>query len=156
MFIPLLIAAAAPVEGATLWRDIKAGMPESALRGIYPEKSGSVVYHKDWATLKDAFTIGGCHPSVEVVFKSGGVTQVGIWSRPQGVLRRTCGDDVQTALTGKYGEPATQATDTTPVSGKSLHYTWKAGDTVIDFTRENMEASDTWHVRYMPAGSSDL
>ena len=100
----LALGISAPAMAAPVWNNIEFGMTRSQVEALYPKGKG-VSYQPKNIELSDIKITEKCDADVNIRFDYNGlVREVMIAGNPS--MGGRCSNDVLTALSAKYGQPA--------------------------------------------------
>lgn len=105
-FLVATLVAASPMAAAAepVWDKVEWGMTRAQVEALYPKQSGTE-YQKRAIEISDITIMGRCKAEANIRFDDDGtVKEVMIAGDPS--MGGRCGNDVMTALSAKYGQPA--------------------------------------------------
>lgn len=99
-----LLATTTLATAEPVWDKVEFGMTRADVEAMYP-KGGKVEYQPKAIEIADINIIGKCDAEVNIRFNDAGVVdEVMIAGNPS--MGGRCSNDVMTALSAKYGQPA--------------------------------------------------
>lgn len=102
--VSLLLSAAAADAGALVWDKVELGMSRGQVESIYPQ-SQRIKYQDRAIEISDVVITEKCQAEVNIRFDaSNDVREVMVAGNPS--MGGRCANDVLTALSAKYGQPA--------------------------------------------------
>ncbi|WP_022682151.1 hypothetical protein [Sphingobium bisphenolivorans] len=100
----LMLGATTSANAAPVWNNIEFGMTRAQVEALYPKGKG-VSYQSHNIEVSDITVTGKCQAEANIRFDDAGlVKEVMIAGNPS--MGGRCSNDVLTALSAKYGQPA--------------------------------------------------
>ena len=101
---PMAVLTATPAMAEPLWGKIEFGMPRAQVEALHP-KNAKTKYEKHAIEIREINILGKCNAEANIRFDDANlVKDVMIAGNPS--MGGRCSNDVMTALSAKYGQPA--------------------------------------------------
>lgn len=127
MLAGALLAVPAAAQAATIWGKVDTGMTRAQVEAAYPA-GGDTKYRDNGVHMDHVVVTGNCKADADISFDAKGIVEE-VKLSGNGSLGGRCADEVLTALSSKYGQPAV-ANDRqgSLLSRKGKVYVWNKGD----------------------------